>query len=113
MSQIDPAQKFPLMTPVKSPPPLFKLNGCGVGLYGRRDVDPQTGADVATWCLSLAFIPCFALRAYRVAKAQRGWYFLGQEPLSILAKVWNAMVVSAIIVAVGAGLRSLHGLARL
>src|SRR5438045_2861442 len=90
------------MTPIKSPPKMFRVNGCGVALYGKRDMDAETGAYVATWCLSLLFIPIFAFRAYRVARAQRGWYFLGREPLSGLAKLWNLSLISAIIVAIGA-----------
>lgn len=96
MAQIDLKERFPLMTPVKSPPALFRINGCGVALYGARDRDTQTGAYVATWCLSLLFVPCLCLRAYRVAKAPSGWYFLGREPLSVFARVWNLILLLAV-----------------
>ena len=70
MPPIDLKQKFPLMTPVKSAPPLSRINGCGVSLYGKRDFDAETASYVATWCLSILFVPCLGLRAYRVAKAR-------------------------------------------
>lgn len=96
MSRINLAEKFPQMKPIKSPPALWRINGCGVALYGARDRDPETGAYVATWCISLLFLPTFCLRAYRVAKAESGWYFLGREPLSPLARLWNVILLLAI-----------------
>lgn len=84
------------MTQVKSAPALARLNGCGVGLYGKRDFDAETGTHVATWCVSLLFVPVLCLRAYRVAKSPRGWYFLGREPLSPIAKWWNIALLAGI-----------------
>src|SRR5687767_13840449 len=79
----DLRKKFPDMTPGVAAPSMFQFNGCGVALYGSRDADEETGTYVATWCLSLVFIPILALRAYRVARAMNGgWYFVGREPLS-------------------------------
>lgn len=100
MPQVDLKQKFPNLTPVKSPPALARINGCGVGLYGKRDFDEETQTYVATWCISLLFVPVFCLRAYRVAVASRGWYFLGREPLSAFAKWWNVSLVTAICVVI-------------
>jgi hypothetical protein len=48
MSEIDLNRKFPDLRPIKSPPPMFRINGCGVALYGRRDADQETGTYVAT-----------------------------------------------------------------
>ena len=36
---------------VKHAPFLFRLNGCGAGLYGHRDLDDETGTYVKTWFL--------------------------------------------------------------
>jgi hypothetical protein len=105
MPQIDLSKKFPNMTPTKSAPTLWRVNGCGVAIYGKRDLDPETNTYVATWCISLLFLPVLALRAYRVARAPKGgWYFIGREPLSFFAKVWNAAVIAA-VVAVIAGVQ--------
>ncbi|HZZ43120.1 MAG TPA: hypothetical protein VFE58_09290 [Tepidisphaeraceae bacterium] len=103
MAKIDLAAKFPQMTPTSSPPSLFRVNGCGVALYGSRDKDDETNTYVATWCLCLLFVPVVALRAYRVARAQRGWYFIGREPLSGLAKGWNYALLTMVIAAGGVG----------
>ena len=101
---VDMRAKFPKMTPVNSAPTLFRLNGCGVGMYGKRDVDKETGTYVATWCLSILFVPLLGFRAYRVARAQgRGWYFLGTEPLSPLVKGWNVLVAAVVIAGAGIG----------
>src|SRR6516164_9633336 len=98
MPQIDLSKKFPNMTPTKSAPTLWRVNGCGVAIYGKRDLDAETNTYVATWCIALVFIPVLALRAYRVARAQNGgWYFIGREPLSFFAKVGNAAVIAAVI----------------
>ncbi len=109
MSQVDLQSKFPFMTPIKSPPPLLRFNGCGVGMYGRRDFDAETGAYISTLCLSLLFIPVLALRAYRVVRAEDGgWYFLGREALSTLAKTCNMLLVFAIAAVVGMEAYSSH-----
>jgi hypothetical protein len=102
MGQIDLKSKFPNMTPIKGPPALLRINGCGVGLYGKRDRDADTGSHVATWCISLLFVPIFCLRAYRIAPASaRSWYFLGREPLSSFAKWWNISLLAAALTAAG------------
>ncbi|MBI1373693.1 MAG: tetratricopeptide repeat protein [Phycisphaera sp.] len=86
--------RFPQMKPIGSPPALGSINGCGFMVYGERDRDTETGTYVKTLCFCLVFVPVLMLRAYRVADASpRGWYFLGSEPLSMLAKGWNAVVL--------------------
>ncbi|MEO1614400.1 MAG: hypothetical protein AAFV88_01035, partial [Planctomycetota bacterium] len=90
------------MKPVKRAPTMWTVNGCGLTLYGSRDKDPETRTYVKTRCLSLVFLPLFALSAYRVAKAGgEGWYFLGRVPLSGFAKAWNFLI--AICLAGGIG----------
>src|SRR6266850_1174348 len=81
--------KFPELRPIKRTPVLYRINGIGFGLYGKRDFDEETRTYVKTYCFSLLFIPIFALGAYRVADAQRGWYFIGKQRLSSFAKSCN------------------------
>jgi hypothetical protein len=85
------------MTPV-TPPTLFRLNGIGTSVCGKRDVDARTGAYVKTLVFTVAFIPIFCLAAYRVLDApgsagwlswRDGWYFLERVPLSSFARFWN------------------------
>ncbi len=102
MATLDLSTKFPQMKPMKGTPTLFRVNGCGVGLYGHRDDDAETGTYVATWCLALVFVPVLCLKAFRVHRAMNGmWYFIGREPLSPLARAWNALLILAILGGVG------------
>jgi tetratricopeptide (TPR) repeat protein len=83
-------QKFPGMRPMSGTPPLFRLNGIGVSVYGKRDVDEETGTYIKTLCLCVLFVPLIPLAAYRVADASNGgWFFLGKERLSNFARSWN------------------------
>jgi hypothetical protein len=94
--------RFPDMTPVRRQPSLFTINGCGTGLYGARDKDPETGTYVKTFCACFIFVPIFGLSAYRVAQAQdSSWYLLGKVPLSRFVKVWNCLVVTSILAVIG------------
>ncbi len=103
MDEKDLKLMFPTMTPVKSAPALFRINGCGLAMYGRRDSHAETGTYISTWCACLLFIPVFALRAYRVADAENGGqYFIGREALSGLAKAFNASLIAAIAIGLGA-----------
>lgn len=94
---IDLTEKFPEMQPVKSAPAMFTVNGCGLSMWGRREFDAETGTYLKTWCLVFLFLPVFCFRTYRVADApNRGWYFLGREPVSLFAKMWNLFLLSCI-----------------
>jgi len=103
MAAIDLSKKFPHLRPGGEPPTMFRVNGCGVSLYGSRDHDAETNTYVATWCLALVFLPVLCLRAYRVMRdpASGGWYFLGREPLSGFAKTWNAVLVAGVFALFG------------
>jgi len=72
---------------------LSTINGIGFTMYGKRDLDVETGTYVKTHVFCLVFIPVFCVGAYRVADAQRGWYFLGKEPLSSFARSCNIGVL--------------------
>jgi hypothetical protein len=101
MAEFNLEEKFPNLRPIKSPPSLHTVNGIGTAVYGRRDYDPETGTYVKTHWFCLLFLPVLALGAYRVADAQRGWYFIGREPLSGLVKLWNWLLVLGVAFAVG------------
>src|SRR5256885_12913536 len=93
MAKVDLQTKFPWMKPVKSAPALFRINGCGVGMYGSRSADSETGTYVSTWCLALVFVPVLCLRAYRVQRhANGGWDFLRPGPPSGPARGVNILV---------------------
>jgi hypothetical protein len=69
--------RFPDMTPLSSPPVLFTMDGVGTTVYGHRDYDTKTQTYVKTMYFCVVFIPVVALRAYRVADAENGWYSWG------------------------------------
>ena len=85
--------KFPQLRPVPNAPTLFRINGIGAGMYGKRDFDLETGTYIKTHCFCVLFVPLIALGAYRVADAESGWYFIGKERLSSFAKSWNIGVL--------------------
>ncbi len=93
--------KFPDLRPGRKPPVLFRLNGFGLAMFGRRDHDEETGTYVKTYGITLLFIPFLPLASYRVADAEEGgWYFIGREKLSPLAKgITAALVILGLFVA--------------
>ncbi|WP_375765139.1 hypothetical protein NR798_25835 [Archangium gephyra] len=89
------AQRGP--RPIKSAPSLFTINGCGVGLYGKRDQAPD-GTYVATHFICLIFIPVFPLKAYRVRSDDGNSYqFYAQEPLGPVTRWWQRLVLASIV----------------
>jgi tetratricopeptide (TPR) repeat protein len=86
-------EKFPHLRPVERAPVLWTINGIGLTMYGKRDVDTETGTYVKTHCFSVLFIPVLAIGAYRVADAERGWYFLARDRLSSFAVSCNVGLV--------------------
>ncbi len=101
MSEIDLDEKFPDMQPINGAPGMWTLNGCGTMLYGRRDFDEETRTYIKTLFITLLFIPLFALRSYRVANAQQGWYFIGRVPMLAWLKAFNGLVILALAGSVG------------
>lgn len=100
-------RKFPEMKPVTTPPTLGRINGIGLSLFGSRDRDAQTNTYVKSWGFTVFFIPILALGAYRVADAPGGgWYFLGKEKSSGLAKIMNLLVIALIGSFVFAGMNA-------
>src|SRR4029077_5322176 len=59
--------------------------------------DTESNTYVKTLCFTILFVPLFALRAYRVADAPQGWYFIGKVPLSGLARGWNFLMLASIV----------------
>ena len=62
-------RKFPHLQPLKRTPSLMTVNGIGLRMCGRRDYDKDTQTYVKTRCVSLLYLPLFALDSYSVADA--------------------------------------------
>lgn len=97
----DPRVKFPDLTPVDKPPKLGMIAGIGLALDGPRDHDEETGSFVVTHWFRLWILPLFALGAYRLIATEAGLYMLGRVPLSAAAKLWNCLVLAAVVVGSG------------
>ena len=95
---IDQNEIFVKMTPLKSAPTMFTLNGFGTRLYGNRDYHESSGSHVATLYFVVLFIPVFPLACYRVIDQGGGsWSFIGKVPFS--SKEKNHMLIAAAVVA--------------
>jgi hypothetical protein len=82
--------------PLNGAPSLFRINGCGVGLYGKRDEAPD-GTYIATYFISLLFIPVFPLTAYRVREVEGNAYqFFTRESLGPVARAWQRLVLAGV-----------------
>jgi tetratricopeptide (TPR) repeat protein len=103
MSEINLEERFPDLQPLRSAPSLMTINGIGLSMYGSRDYDEDTRTYVKTRCFCVVFVPLLAVDAYRVANAQKGWYFLGKVPLSQFAKVWNCLLPLVLLAGAGVG----------
>jgi cellulose synthase operon protein C len=93
--------------PITSAPALFRLNGCGAGIYGSRDRD-EDGFHVATYCVCILWVPVFPLTAYRVRNAGGSTYqFRARERLGPVARAYQMRVLAAVVGLVGfAGIQS-------
>ena len=86
--------------PIQSAPSLFRINGCGTGLYGERDRNDE-GWYVATYFICLLFIPVFPLTAYRVRRAgDNAYQFAAKERLGPIPRAYQALVAGALAVSI-------------
>ncbi len=88
-------------------PPLFRINGCGLALYGSRD-PWDDGSHVSTYCACLLFIPVFPLTAYRVIDHGRSYTFIAKERLSAFARGYRLFVAAAAAIALLAAIGSAY-----
>ncbi|PCC69111.1 hypothetical protein SAMN02745121_08887 [Nannocystis exedens] len=85
--------------PLKRAPVLFTFNGCGVRVYGQRDVRSD-GTYVTTRYATFLFVPLVPIDAYRVAAADEGgYYILHREPLSRATRTWRWLFLASLLVA--------------
>ncbi|MFA4987341.1 MAG: hypothetical protein WC712_12205 [Candidatus Brocadiia bacterium] len=92
------------LTQIESAPSLATFNGLGAMLYGKTDVDPETGSYLATHYFVFAFLPVYPIRRYKVLPvveetktfgikhtASKGYIFLGKAPLRTF-DVWHRFI---------------------
>ena len=100
--EINLTEKFPELQPISSLPALWDIFGFGMGLYGNRDFDEETGSFVKTHYITALWVPLLALRSYRVVETNQGLLVLGRQPISTFSRLWNYVLVSCLLVIVGA-----------
>ncbi len=96
------ALRFPDLDLTKTRPALFRLNGVGFGLYGRRATDRETGTYVKSHCFCFLWVPLLPIGSYRVADADRGWYILGRQPTNTAERLVRGAVAVGVLVALSA-----------
>ena len=94
---------------------MFRFNGIGTTIYGRRDVNPGDGSYIVTKWFTVIYFPIISLGSYRVIKVKQNFlagspkYQMRDAPLSVKQIIftymawWSipaAMVVLALIGAV-------------
>lgn len=86
-----------LPRPLSKAPTLFQFNGCGTSLFG-RSASREDGSHVATYFLTLVWVPVLPLTAFRVRKLEDSrWQFLGREKLATWARVWQGLLAAALL----------------
>ena len=94
---------------------MFRFNGIGTTIYGKRDINPEDGSYVVTKWFTLIYFPIIPLGSYRVIKTKKNFlagfpeYQMSHAPLNAKQIVltylawWGipaALVVVALIGAV-------------
>ena len=89
-------------------PALWSSLGTGIRLFGRRDINHNTGSCVRTQALSLFFVPVLALRAYRIPKDIAPGAMTLRTPLSRWARRANLFGCAFLVAEALALLRFVH-----
>lgn len=87
------------LEPLGAAPALFRVNGCGVGLYGSRE-QRDDGSYETTRYLCVLWVPVFPLDAFRVSREDGGYRFYGKVPLGSGAR-WVRRLVGGLVLAGG------------
>lgn len=86
--------------PLKKPPTMHTINGCGTSLYGKAEPDPADGTHIGTLFIVGVFAPLFPLASYLVLPAEKsGWYFLRKVPLNPKMRRWRQLTAAGMALA--------------
>jgi len=87
-------------SPIKKAPSLSRINGFGTWLYGKSDLDAETGTYVSTLYFTALFVPLFVIARYRVTDAGgSAYHFFSKLRLTDGQRGWNVVVGLAISIA--------------
>jgi hypothetical protein len=82
------------LKPISSPPPLWRTNGFGVGLYGWINDHRLPVGFIKLYFLTALWIPIIPLCAYAVMRVENGFRFHNSMNLFQLLRVYKFRVVS-------------------
>ncbi len=89
----------PEFTPSIKPPFLRTINGIGLRLLGKKDLDSE-GRYLSTLTFTFFFVPVFKICNYRVQDSENGgWYFFSKEKLSESDKIFNFAIGPIVVLA--------------
>jgi tetratricopeptide (TPR) repeat protein len=101
------ARRRLFLTPIRSAPSLYTVNGIGSTAYGHDDHDSNDSTFVLTQYLTFFFMPLFPVRQYLVRQAdgghRRAWTFIGKVPFGPFTFFWNRLVALLVVAGVAFG----------
>src|ERR1700682_3707060 len=85
---------------------MFRLNGIGTTIYGKREVNPEDGSYIVTKWFAVLYFPIIPLGSYRVIKEKKHFlagfpeYQMNDAPLSMKQIIFTYMAWWSIPVAI-------------
>ena len=96
---------------------MFRFNGIGTTIYGKREVNPEDGSYIVTKWFTVIYFPIIPLGSYRVIKVKQNVfagspkYQMRDAPLSVkqiiftYAAWWSIPAAMVVLVLIGAVLK--------
>lgn len=83
------------LIPIQSAPPLWRLNGIGITLYGESERDESTKSIVKVLWFTILFLPILPITRYRVIpEGDNAYRFLGRVRLSTWLVWWRNLLLA-------------------
>jgi hypothetical protein len=96
---------------------MFRFNGIGTTIYGKREVNPDDGSNIVTKWFTVLYFPIIPLGSYRVIKEKQAVfagfpkYQMNNAPLSVKQIIftyvawWSIPVAIIFLASIGAVLK--------
>lgn len=81
---------------------MFRFNGIGTTIYGKREVNPEDGSYIVTKWFTVIYFPIIPLGSYRAIKVKQNFfagspkYQMRDAPLSVKQIIFTYAVWSSI-----------------
>jgi hypothetical protein len=89
---------------------MFRFNGIGTTIYGKREINPQDGSYIVTKWFTFLYFPIIPLGSYRVIKQKKNFlaghpeYQMREAPRNVKQIIFTYLAwwsLPAVILAVG------------